>query len=372
MVPDDSALKPTVRPNRMRHQPLPFMKQSFRLPPVSWSVLLCGAAALTARAQFDRDDPTFLKNRVSVSTRFMFNYSVDLRNTGLPANAGPNFDDGYVRTDASGNAGGKTWYWGFDHNNQVVGDTVNLHSVSVSPQDGTSASGTDAFAPGFELRYGRELKRWLVGEDKYIMFGVEGGFGSTDTAVSFDGTQAGTASRTTSSFSLNGAVPPVAPYAGTFAGPGPLLNATPGATSSEDVAVIAALNSRLRSLIYGFRFGPFVEVPLSRKFDIQLGAGVAAMYSDATLSYNETLTLTDPSLQGGGPPARVGEYTHGDWMLGYYAQAVLAYHLNDSLRVFGGGEFENLGENTVSGPGREATLKVKNSFGVVLGIQLLF
>jgi hypothetical protein len=80
------------------------------------------------------------------------------------------YDDGYVRVDATGNAGGQTWFWGYEHASQIQGDTIVFHSVS------------------------------------------EGLTGTTTIIDAYD---------------LGSTVPPAAPYQGTFHGPGPTISDMP-------------------------------------------------------------------------------------------------------------------------------------------------
>ncbi len=42
------------------------------------------------------------------------------------------FDDGYVLTDNTGNAGGRTTHWGYDNNSQYdpATQTINMHTLS--------------------------------------------------------------------------------------------------------------------------------------------------------------------------------------------------------------------------------------------------
>ena len=73
------------------------------------------------------------------------------------------YDDGFIWVDSSGNAGGSTWYWGYDHSSQNLGGFLQFH-YQLSPTE-------------------------LL----------------TDT------------------YDLGGIMAPLAPYSGTFEGPGPVI-----------------------------------------------------------------------------------------------------------------------------------------------------
>src|SRR5262245_31733238 len=86
-------------------------------------------------------------NRISLSTRLGFDIKTrfesvpmsvpaNLRSTpsqpGRPNGDAYNYDDGYVLVDTSENAGGLTWYWGYDNSSQISGDTILLSRSSAA------------------------------------------------------------------------------------------------------------------------------------------------------------------------------------------------------------------------------------------------
>src|SRR6516164_6768786 len=106
-----------------------------------WAVTAAGLClfAITAAAQSGDvvySDPT---NRVTLTLQFALNLRADFRGIGgnlnsltgngrvTPNGNAYNYDNGYVLTDISGNAGGQSWYWGYDNANQV--NTAN-HTIA--------------------------------------------------------------------------------------------------------------------------------------------------------------------------------------------------------------------------------------------------
>ena len=55
-----------------------------------------------------------------------------VRGTGHRRRLNRNYADGYVHVDSSGNAGGQTWNWGYQNASQVQGNTLTMHSASVT------------------------------------------------------------------------------------------------------------------------------------------------------------------------------------------------------------------------------------------------
>jgi hypothetical protein len=91
------------------------------------------------------------------------------------------YDDGYVYVDSSGNAGGYTWYWGYQSSSQI--------------------------------------------QNGYIMF---------HSRTNLD---ANTLQVLTDTYGLGGLAPPAAPYPGTFQGPGPLIPDTPVSRSIKVITL---------------------------------------------------------------------------------------------------------------------------------------
>src|SRR5437868_6977375 len=199
-------------------------------------ILFCATLGLAATPFAIRGgDAPEEPNRFSFGARFGMNFKASFKNTplagGTTVNTGPatggadhTYNDGYVRVDSSGNAGGVTWNWGYQNNSQVVGDTLQFHAVQSDPASGGSNNKvSDDPQVGIELIYQRVIGSFSSSGN----WGLEAGFGYTDLDVRGN---AGTGSVTTDTFPLNGVLPPGAGYNGTFSGPGPVIGDTPTRT----------------------------------------------------------------------------------------------------------------------------------------------
>ena len=103
----------------------------------------------------------------------------------LTPNGDPwNYDDGYVLTDISGNAGGLTTYWGYQNASQYQADanTIVFHLITL-----LNAYTEQVVADTYQLP--------------------------------------------------SGVIPPAAPFEGNFNGPGPDLEATPISETIQDIPV---------------------------------------------------------------------------------------------------------------------------------------
>jgi len=139
------------------------------------------------------------------------------------------YDDGYVHTDQTGNAGGLTSNWGYQNASQVNADnhTLLMHQAT-SFSATTSGSVNDEPYLGVELVGGGNFWRheqWRVG--------WELGCGVLPIRIKDEQSQPVNVARNAFSFDTGNILVPGAPYNGGPGGIGPLINATGGPAGSD-------------------------------------------------------------------------------------------------------------------------------------------
>jgi hypothetical protein len=301
-------------------------------------------------------------NRFSLGARVSLNLTGDFttsRTSPGAASGGGNhiYDDGYVRVDSSDNAGGLTWNWGYERAPQVVGDTLEFHSIQSAEKESA-----DEAQYGMELIYERLLGRFF----SRGVWGLEVGFSYTDLDLRADRGSGSGASLITDSFPLNGVLPPNAPYHGTFNGPGPLLGDTPTRTIATDTASLAS-DHRLSGHLFGFRFGPVVEWNFTRAISIALSGGIALAPAIIDYDFSESI-----ALQGGQTFATRGHSSKTDLLYGHYINALLRYNFNDHWSLYGGGQFQTLNDLEQTIGTRTARLDAGSTLHGVLGVSWRF
>jgi hypothetical protein len=268
------------------------------------------------------------------------------------------YSDGFVNVDSSGNAGNLTWNWGYQHASQISGDNVLMHAASVSSGAGTS--GSDDPNLGFELSYMRDL-----GHESWGRWGIKVAFGYTAIDLrNCDPLSAGV-QLITDAYPLNGVTPPVAPYAGSFSGPGVVIGSSPMRSIALSTATITGSRS-LDATLYDCHLGPAVALDITRRLSVELGGGLAVGLMDSTFAFHD-LTPTTP---GAGPSS--GSASNTGWLVGAYAEAGLAYRVARAASLFAGAQFQYLGEFNQSVGGRSAQLDLSQSIFCVLGLELHF
>jgi hypothetical protein len=349
--------------------------------------LLAAAAGLVpAEAQLPAEDtipvPLLIKvpprklYSVSLSFDMAFNLSAQFKNLGSfpPSGGGPGaalpgidhfYGNGYNRVDvADNNHGGfeGTWYWGYQNPNQISGDTLTMQSSSLAAGV-NSGTGSGNPQPGFELTVGRDL-----GGGHHWRWGAEGGFGFTHVTFDDNRTLTGNVNVVTDAYALNGVIPAVPPYHGTYSGPGAIIGDNPSRTTSIESGAATITGWReLDADLFEVKLGPYVELPLNDYWSVRFRGGLALVEVNSEFSYSETTTLP-----GVGSLTSKASGWQTSLLVGGYAGGNLSCALSASTRIFAGAEYQNVGNFTQNLNGRTAVLNLSQSIFVDLGLSYSF
>lgn len=310
-------------------------------------------AAVTPFAMHGADFPEN-PNRLSLGARIGLNVKADFRNNA-PVNPGAAvggvdhiYNDGYVNVDSSGNAGGRTWNWGYQNDTQVVGDTMQFNAIGSGTPIVPANHKADDAQYGVELIYQRVLGS--ISSESSVGWGLEAAFSYTDLDLRGDRRATMPVTVTTDTFQLNGVLPPGAGYNGTFDGPGPLLGDTPARTTASDIATVASRH-RLSGQSFGIRLGPFAECYFTPQLSLAASVGLALAPTYVEYDFSETVTLA-----GGDVFEATGHSSETEWLYGYYLSALLRYDFNERWGVYVGAQFQSLTDLKLSAGSRTARL----------------
>jgi hypothetical protein len=350
-----------------------------------WTVATAGLVLLTAGAASAQDRTTYLDgtNRLSLSLRFGLNIHARFKGIGNGFGSAPaprqtpdgdlyNYDDGYVLTDVSGNAGGQTWYWGYDNSSQVSSQdsTVTFNqATAVTPNGSTAGSADSAPYLGVEVAYDRQIG--VIEKLHHMRYGVEFAANYMRIAFQQNNTFGATVSSASDTYSYeNGTTPPDAPYQGTYDGPGFLLNVPPidsNGSINPDATILS--QDDFDGDLFGFRLGPYLQLPLgkSERFQIAASGGLAVGLLNANSSWKQTLTIPQSSTivaKGGGEDFAA--------LVGYYAAVNANWQLTDRWGLQGGVQFQDLGTYSHKFDGRQARLDLRQSIFFLFGVSYSF
>lgn len=320
-------------------------------------------------------------NRFTLGARLQFNISAKFENVGgFPAQNDPgpstgiglnhNYDDGYVRRDSEASTG-FTWYWGYRDAAQAHGtEYVEMHSSSAAAV-GSSREFADAPQLGFEVAWLRELGRTPGG----LSWGFKLAFNYTDISIS-DNRPIGTpVQRLSDKYSLGGFTAPGDPslpgwqYQGAYDIPGMVIDDVPYARTSDTIPN-GALTAGSRSIsadVFGWKLGPWLELPLTKRLSLHGGAGVALAVESSTFRFNETT-----SIAGVGMVNQRGSGSATEAIVGAYAEIGLQFSLTQHWGLFVSGEFQNLDSFSQTVGGHKATLDLGETYSVLTGLSFSF
>lgn len=308
---------------------------------------------------------------VNISAKFnengLFNISGNNAAKGI-------YDDGYVKTDQTGNAGGYTGYWGYDNSGQYKQSAQTLTFVNANSFTSSGSSEVRGVFPGGEISYGGDdFWNW-----NRLHVGWEAGLGIEPINLKDESTTSTMVSDTAYTYSTAGIVVPQAPYQGGPSGvnesgisPTP-ISTTPG----SGLGTISGTRS-LQVVLLAFRLGPTLSVDLTRHFSVDIGAGPALGVVTGHYSYNETITYPLPASVGGGTATaqNSGRFETTAVTYGGYVNAMLSYRVQDvtgPAKIFIGAQYMPMADAKFNNGGREADLSLKGQVFFTAGINWPF
>lgn len=320
------------------------------------------------RIPSDTDDWT---RHFRIGAMVGMNISASFNEKGLFNVSGNNsangiYDDGYVREDQTGNAGGYTSYWGYNNASQynAANQTLLMHSTTSYSPTGNSKDDGSPF-PGFEMAYGGNLWYW-----KHARVGWELGFGLLPISITDSHPMSATVNQLTYTFDTGGITMPSAPYQGGFSGQGSIIPGSPASVSSQTLLAGTVTGTRtLDVMLYTLRLGPSFYWDLGDHVGMSLGAGPAIGIVSGDYKYNEIVTA------GGVSTRNTGGFGTTDMTFGGYVNGTLMYHIQDNGRnadIYVSAQYMPMGNAAFNGGGREGQLNLGGQLYFSIGISWPF
>jgi hypothetical protein len=329
--------------------------------------LLCLAclALFTSRASSQEYDPDWLRNFragpfIGLNIKANFSMSGNFTVGGNPPGV---YDDGYVRVDDTGNAGGLTSFWGYDNADQLSGSTLTMHQTTSFTTSGGQTSPSDSPYIGLDLAYGGVIYR-----KNRLRVGWEFGFGMLPMKITDRQGMTASVDRDIFTFDTGGIVMPPPGYEGGSSGVGPLIDANPNFIGTETLDNIAVSGSRTLDVnLYTLKLGPTLYWDVTPYIGLSVGAGAAVGIMSGDFKFDETL-----SFDGGSQTQNRGEISGTDVTYGGYVNATLTFHTVKNGDFYLGVQYIPLGNTSISGQGRRAELELGGQIYISAGINWPF
>jgi hypothetical protein len=299
---------------------------------------------------------TEFQHRFCFGYRLGYGIKTDFKNvgSGMGLQPGPavggishTYDNGYVKVDSSGNAGGETWNWGYDQAGQLQGNQLVFHA---STPDTLGSDQEENPQQGFQMAY-----TYCFARRQRVRWEVEAAFNFTDLTVA-RGFGPGTSGVAVHAYPTGNMAVPQAPYAGTYAGPGPLLVDTPA-------LVPVSMSSKVDATVYGFQLGPAADISLCKGVTAGLGAGVLTTFADTEFSFTE---------QAGNLWSTSGRNADWSTVVSGYVSGRLDVQLKKGLSLFAGIQYLAGGDYTLQAGDKAVTVSLGNSVWGIFGLSLAF
>ena len=312
-----------------------------------------------------------LKAQFAMSGTFAFSG----QNPGSTGVRGENhqYDDGYVRVDATGNDMESTSYWSYNDANQYdnTANRLYFHSAN-SYSTGSSGNATADPQIGVDTAYGGHLFRF-----KNTLVGWEFGYGFLPINIEDKLSGAATVTRTTHWYDTSNLGPAffidpdtgntLGSYIGTEAEPGAKLNDFANAGTNDIVAGTLTGTRTLDVTLHNFRLGPTLHWELHPKVALAVSGGAAMGIVHGELRYDETLVLS-----GGSAPNSSGSFSDTQITYGGYLAGKLMYHAVENGDYYLAVQYMPMGSVNFSGGGREAKLNMSGGLYISAGINWPF
>jgi hypothetical protein len=274
------------------------------------------------------------------------------------------YDDGYVREDQTGNAGGYTSYWGYDNASQynAAAQTLTFHSTSSYSTSGGANANGGPFV-GFDLAYGDDYVYW---KDAHCRIGWELGFDLLPISISDNHPMSATVNQSAYNFNTGSIILPGAPYHGGSSGQGPLLPSSPASVTSQTLLAGTVTGTRsLEVMLYTIRLGPSFSWGVTENLGFSLSAGSVIGMASGDYKYDEIIATGNSSATD------VGSFGGADIVYGGYVNATLKYHVVDNGRdayFYIGAQYTPMTDAIFSNGGRSGQLNLDGQVYFTVGI----
>lgn len=280
------------------------------------------------------------------------------------------YDDGFVHLDSSGNNGDQTWNWGYDNDSQfdpadggsISYNLTNSNANASATEDHGDESGVECF--GY-LDMGNVAIPLL--KESGATWGFRGGLHYARINVGNQDTLSSGTTTLTDRFNLNGTIPPLAPFSGSFNGPGPLIGDSPDRSITSASQALVAGTRELDVHLTTLSLGTYLEIPLCRRFHVTLEGGLNAAIASGSYDYESSTTIT-----GLGTRQSSGTDSETTVLPGLYLGMSGIYQLNDAWAIQAAGRYQYMDNLDLESNGSGANLSFDSAFILSLGALYSF
>lgn len=288
-------------------------------------------------------------------------------NNAQPLGAGLNrdYDDGFVYLDSSGNTGGQTWNWSYDNAVQYNADSGGVLNYSITNSLANAKVGQDGDThPGVELfaYYDMGAAKFLSKSFSNATWGLRFGLQYSRVDIDNHSTLTTGLTTTTDSFALGGVIAPLAPYTGSFLGPGPLLGDNPTRSVSLEGVGSVRGGRELDLDLTLFSLGSYLEFPVTEDFNILCEAGISMGIACGSYQFS-----SETSINGLGTQTSRGSDSSSKALPGAYLSFGVNYAIDEDWAIISGLRYQYMKSFEINASDSEASIDFDSAFTLSLG-----
>jgi hypothetical protein len=298
-----------------------------------------------------------------IDVRFKTGGAFDADTRSGPAGVGGarhEYEAGFVRVDATGNAQGYTSWWGYESGGQYDSGAQRLrfHSTSSFVIEEAEYRAKDDPHVGMELVYNQDMIFF-----EGMQMGWELGLGWLPLEIGGRQRFRGLSTRTVHEFDTGGIALPGFPYSGSSSGAGPLISDIAIALPDEEVPGEINSAQTLDTQFYQVSLGPSAHWRPMPQLSFRAGAGFTLGVVDAEYRFSDQID---------GREINRGRF--GDTKLAYggYVNGLVMYHgdlAEEQFDVYLGMAFRSLSGVEIREGQRQAELELDTGLYLTGGVS---
>ena len=168
-------------------------------------------------------------------------------------------------------------------------------------------------------------------------------------------------------FNLGGIIAPLAPFSGSFEGPGPLISDSPDRSISAGPQALVEGTRELDVRLATLSFGSYLAIPVCRGFNVTLEGGLNAAIAAGSYDFESATTIT-----GLGTRHSSGNASKTTVLPGIYLGLSGIYQINGTWAIQAAGRYQYMNNFDLHANGSSANLSFDSAFILSLGTLYSF
>jgi len=257
-----------------------------------------------------------------------------------------NYDDGFVKIDATDSFGEVTWNWAYEDSLQIDGNSIRFTDSSGRDVTHDYSDSFNQYQWSDDLNGGGPLLQVSYNFEDWHSFKIAASMElsffdvyRSKNSATFGAQRISNATQTIvqDTFGLGGTVPPEPPHEGTFENPGPLINSVPSDRSVEvqdfSTETFSFTNHIEESLDFSLvTLSPGISASIIReKYHFDFGLGISLNIINWEARFRESLNALNDEKKGQEINSWESVSSGNDLLFGAFLHAATGMQISEAL-----------------------------------------